>query len=127
MEIIYRANDGTEFTDEEDCYDYEHKYLYESPLPLFIDKCFNAISSKEDIDKVQYILCRNKQEYYNMIALFDYLEINAPDDEWIEGDGYCLWSLGCLDWCEGDWINVTKQLQALQDICDRAIDCLQDK
>jgi hypothetical protein len=133
MEIIYRAKDGKEFTNEDDCYDYEHRCLYENPLPLFFDKNFNFMTSIQDIEEtedLQYILCRNRQEYDNMIALFDYLGIEAPDDEWVEGNGYCLLSWGLPkehtdDWGYG-WVNLTEQILVLQDICDKAADCLQD-
>lgn len=129
MEIIYRAKDGKEFTNEEECYDYEHRFLYECPLPLFIDKNFKVMPLEDvgNTENVQYILCRNKQEYDNMVALFDYLFVESPDEEWVEGNGYCLWSWGWPNLRTYGWVNVTKQIYALEDVCDRAIDCLQDE
>ena len=103
MEIIYRANDGTEFTDEQDCVNYENRMNYLCDKKHFI--AFNSDFEPYDItpdtienalEMMEYFICLTDEA----VAAFDsaYKEAGfcAPVDE-IKVNTYYGWEVENID------------------------------
>ena len=103
MEIIYRANDGTEFTDEQDCVNYENRMDCLCDKKHFI--AFNSDFELYDItpdtienalEMMEYFICLTDEA----VAAFDsaYKEAGfcAPVDE-IKVNTYYGWEVENID------------------------------
>ena len=103
MEIIYRANDGTEFTDEQDCVNYENRMNCLCDKKHFI--AFNSDFEPYDItpdtienalEMMEYFICLTDEA----VAAFDsaYKEAGfcAPVDE-IKVNTYYGWEVENID------------------------------
>ena len=103
MEIIYRANDGTEFTDEQDCVNYENRMNCLCDQKHFI--AFNSDFEPYDItpdtienalEMMEYFICLTDEA----VAAFDsaYKEAGfcAPVDE-IKVNTYYGWEVENID------------------------------
>ena len=103
MEIIYRANDGTEFTDEQDCVNYENRMDCLCDKKHFI--AFNSDFEPYDItpdtienalEMMEYFICLTDEA----VAAFDsaYKEAGfcAPVDE-IKVNTYYGWEVENID------------------------------
>lgn len=103
MEIIYRANDGTEFTNEQDCINYENRMSCLCDKKHFI--AFNSDfepyditpNSIEDVlEMMEYFICLTDEA----VAAFDsaYKEAGfcAPVDE-IKVNTYYGWEVANID------------------------------
>ena len=103
MEIVYRANDGTEFTDEQDCVNYENRMDCLCDKKHFI--AFNSDFEPYDItpdtienalEMMEYFICLTDEA----VAAFDsaYKEAGfcAPVDE-IKVNTYYGWEVENID------------------------------
>ena len=103
MEIVYRANDGTEFTDEQDCVNYENRTNCLCDKKHFI--AFNSDFEPYDItpdtienalEMMEYFICLTDEA----VAAFDsaYKEAGfcAPVDE-IKVNTYYGWEVENID------------------------------
>ena len=85
MEIIYRANDGTEFTNEQDCINYEnvanclcdkkHFIAFDSNLEPY-DITPNEIEGT--LEMMEYFVCLTDEAVVALNSMFDYIGFCAP-------------------------------------------------
>ena len=85
MEIIYRANDGTEFTNEQDCINYEnvanclcdkkHFIAFDSNLEPY-DITPNEIEGT--LEMMEYFVCLTDEAVVALNSMFDYIGRCAP-------------------------------------------------
>ena len=87
MEIIYRANDGTEFTDKQDCVNYENRMSCLCDKKHFI--AFNSNLEPYDItpyeiegtlEMMEYFVCLTDEAVVALNSMFDYIGCCAPTD-----------------------------------------------
>ena len=125
MEIIYRANDGTEFTDEQDCVNYENRMSCLCDKKHFI--AFNSDfepyditqNSIEDVlEMMEYFICLTDEA----VAAFDsaYKEAGfcAPVDE-IKVNTYYGWEVANIDQWDAlpdVWEAINKEIDRVMSI-----------
>ena len=87
MEIIYRANDGTEFTDEQDCINYENRMSCLCDKKHFI--AFNSNLEPYDItldtiesalEMIEYFVCLTDEAVAAFESMYDHMGFCAPAD-----------------------------------------------
>lgn len=87
MEIIYRANDGTEFTNEQDCIKYENVTDYLCDKKHFI--AFNGDLEPYDItldeiehvlEVMEYFVCLTDEAVNAFNSMYKQIGFCAPDD-----------------------------------------------
>lgn len=85
MEIIYRANDGTEFTDKQDCINYENRMSCLCDKKHFI--AFNSNLEPYDItpyeiegtfEMMEYFICLTDEAVVALNSMFDCIGYCAP-------------------------------------------------
>ena len=125
MEIIYRANDGTEFTNKQDCINYENRMSCLCDKKHFI--AFNSDFEPYDItpDKIEGAL--EMMEYFicltdEAVAAFDsaYKEAGfcAPVDE-IKVNTYYGWEVANIDQWDAFpdvWESINKEIDRVMGI-----------
>ena len=88
MEIIYRANDGTEFTDEQDCVNYEDRMNCLCDKKHFI--AFNSDLKPYDItpntienvlEVMEYFVCLTDEAVAAFESMYDRMGLYTPVDE----------------------------------------------
>lgn len=88
MEIIYRANDGMEFTDEQDCVNYENRMSCLCDKKHFI--AFNSDLEPYDItpntienvlEVMEYFICLTDEAVAAFESMYDHMGFCAPVDE----------------------------------------------
>ena len=88
MEIIYRANDGTEFTNEQDCINYENRMNYLCDKKHFI--AFDSNLEPYDItpdriegvlEMMEYFVCLTDEAVNAFNSMYKQIGFCAPDDE----------------------------------------------
>ena len=88
MEIIYRANDGTEFTDEQDCVNYEDRMNCLCDKKHFI--AFNSDLEPYDItpntienvlEVMEYFVCLTDEAVAAFESMYDRMGLYTPVDE----------------------------------------------
>ena len=88
MEIIYRANDGTEFTDEQDCVNYEDRMNCLCDKKHFI--AFNSDLEPYDItpntienvfEVAEYFVCLTDEAVAAFESMYDRMGLYTPVDE----------------------------------------------
>ena len=125
MEIIYRANDGTEFTDEQDCVNYENRMSCLCDKKHFI--AFNSDFEPYDItpdtienalEMMEYFICLTDEA----VAAFDsaYKEAGfcAPVDE-IKVNAYYGWEVANIDQWDAFpdvWESINKEIDRVMGI-----------
>ena len=87
MEIIYRANDGTEFTNEQDCISYENRMnclcdkknfiAFNSNLESY-NMAPNEIEST--LEMMEYFVCLTDEAVVALNSMFDCIGYCAPTD-----------------------------------------------
>lgn len=86
MEIIYRANDGTEFTDEQDCVNYENRANCLCDKKHFI--AFNSDLESYDItpdsiesvlEMMEYFVCLTDEAVNAFNLMYKQIGFCAPD------------------------------------------------
>ena len=87
MEIIYRANDGTEFTNEQDCINYENvaNCLYDKKHFIAFNNNLEPYditpNNIEDIfEMIEYFVCLTDEAVVALNSMFDYIGCCAPTD-----------------------------------------------
>ena len=87
MEIIYRANDGTEFTNEQDCINYENvaNCLYDKKHFIAFNNNLEPYditpNNIEDIfEMMEYFVCLTDEAVVALNSMFDYIGCCAPTD-----------------------------------------------
>lgn len=87
MEIIYRANDGMEFTDEQDCINYENRMSCLCDKKHFI--AFNSDLEPYDItpntiesalEMMEYFICLTDEAVAAFDSMYDHMGFCAPAD-----------------------------------------------
>lgn len=125
MEIIYRANDGTEFTDEQDCVNYENRMNCLCDKKHFI--AFNSDFEPYDItqdsiedalEMMEYFICLTDEA----VAAFDspYKEAGfcVPVDE-IKVNTYYGWEVANIDQWDAlpdVWESINKEIDRVMGI-----------
>ena len=103
MEIIYRANDGTEFTDEQDCVNYENRMDCLCDKKHFI--AFNSDFEPYDItpdtienalEMMEYFICLTDEAVAAFDSMYDHMGFCAPVDE-IKVNTYYGWEVANID------------------------------
>ena len=88
MEIIYRANDGTEFTNEQDCINYENRMNYLCDKKHFI--AFDSNLEPYDItpdriegvlEMMEYFVCLTDEAVNAFNSTYKQIGFCAPVDE----------------------------------------------
>ena len=88
MEIIYRANDGMEFTDEQDCVNYENRMSCLCDKKHFI--AFNSNLEPYDIapdniesvlERMEYFVCLTDEAVAAFESMYDHMGLCAPADK----------------------------------------------
>lgn len=88
MEIIYRANDGMEFTDEQDCINYENRMNCLCDKKHFI--AFNSDLEPYDmtpdtiesvLEMMEYFVCLTDEAVAAFGSMYDHMGFCAPADE----------------------------------------------
>ena len=85
MEIIYRANDGTEFTNEQDCISYENGMNCLCDKKNFIAfnsnlEPYNMTSDEIEstLEMMEYFVCLTDEAVVALNSMFDYIGCCAP-------------------------------------------------
>ena len=103
MEIIYRANDGTEFTDEQDCVNYENRMDCLCDKKHFI--AFNSDFEPYDItpdtienalEMMEYFICLTDEAVAAFDSIYKEAGFCAPVDE-IKVNTYYGWEVENID------------------------------
>ena len=88
MEIIYRANDGMEFTDEQDCVNYENRMSCLCDKKHFI--AFDSNLEPYDItpdriegvlEMMEYFVCLTDEAVAAFESMYDRMGLYTPVDE----------------------------------------------
>ena len=103
MEIIYRANDGTEFTDEQDCDNYEDRMNCLCDKKHFI--AFNSDFEPYDItpitienvfEMMKYFICLTDEAVAAFDSMYDHMGLCASVNE-IKVNTYYGWEVTIID------------------------------
>ena len=125
MEIIYRANDGTEFTDEQDCVNYEDRMNCLCDKKLFI--AFNSDLEPYDItpntienvlEVMEYFVCLTDEAVAAFESMYDHMGIYAPVDE-VKVNTYYGWEVTIPDQWEAlpdVWEAINKEIDRVMSI-----------
>ena len=120
MEIIYKAFDGKEFDDEDECRTYELlTELNSKPTAVFATQDGELFTLKDileeqyAIEDVIYLYCANHEAYENTAEVFD--EFGSTFPEW--GNGVPFEVSRCWMWDEnilyGSWTDLEEKLSPL--------------
>lgn len=103
MEIIYRANDGTEFTNEQDCINYEnvanclcdkkHFIAFDSNLEPYD---ITPYEIEGTFEMMEYFVCLTDEAVVALNSMFDCIGYCAPTDG-IKVLTYYGWEVENLD------------------------------
>ena len=103
MEIIYRANDGMEFTDEQDCVNYEDRMNCLCNKKHFI--AFNSDLEPYDItpdtiesalEMMEYFICLTDEAVAAFESMYGHMGFCAPVDE-VKVNTYYGWEVANID------------------------------
>lgn len=131
MTEVYRANDGTIFEDEDDCFVYEQMSELKDAGVYFADSSGKQITVEEIVtgtvntEDITFIKCITYEDYEKMCNLFNELEIMCPEDWDDENtvDAQC-WYLGEDEYHCDCWMNLRariKELDKLKSICEKVL------
>ena len=100
MEIIYRANDGTEFTNEQDCINYENVTDCLCDKKHFI--AFNSDLEPYDIapdsiervlEMMEYFVCLTDEAVAALVSMFERMGLMPAYSDEIEVNTYYGWEV----------------------------------
>lgn len=125
MEIIYRANDDTEFTNKEDCINYEKELaeIYDLSNVTMLDQKMEILNTntKDEvifaIGRVFYFSVKTEEDYKKVVELFykEEMSDNFPIyDKKYEGKQ----TIYAYDYKYGekdDWTNLNELLEKMQE------------
>lgn len=103
MEIIYRANDGMEFTNEQDCINHENVESCICDKKHFI--AFNSDLEPYDItpdtienalEMMEYFICLTDEAVAAFGSMYDHMGLCAPVDE-VKVNTYYGWEVANID------------------------------
>lgn len=119
MTQIYRANDGTIFENEDDCFVYEQMSELKDANIYFANSSGEQITVEEIItqavstENITFIKCATYDDYEKMCNLFDEFCIVCPED-WDDGNTV---DSRCWYWEEdktcGSWMNLRTRIKEL--------------
>ena len=125
MEIIYRANDGTEFTNEQDCINYEnvanclydkkHFIAFNSNLEPY-DITPNTIENVLEV--MEYFICLTDEAVAAFGSMYDHMGFCAPVDE-VKVNTYYGWEVTIPDQWEAlpdVWEAINKEIDRIMGI-----------
>ena len=125
MEIIYRANDGTEFTDEQDCVNYEDRMNCLCDKKHFIAFSSNlepydiAPDSIEGVlERMEYFVCLTDEAVAAFESMYDHMGCYAPVDE-VKVNTYYGWEVTIPDQWEAlpdVWEAINKEIDRIMGI-----------
>ena len=99
MEIIYRANDGTEFTDEQDCVNYENRMSCLCDKKHFIAFDSNLVpyditpdGIEGVLEMMEYFVCLTDEAVAAFESMYDHMGFCAPVDE-VKVNTYYGWEV----------------------------------
>ena len=125
MEIIYRANDGMEFTDEQDCINYENRMNCLCDKKHFI--AFNSDLEPYDItpntienvlEVMEYFVCLTDEAVAAFESMYDHMGCYAPVDE-VKVNTYYGWEVTIPDQWEAlpdVWEAINKEIDRIMGI-----------
>ena len=125
MEIIYRANDGTEFTDEQDCVNYENRMDCLCDKKHFI--AFNSDFEPYDItpdtienalEMMEYFICLTDEAVVAFDSAYKEAGFCAPVDE-IKVNTYYGWEVANIDQWDAFpdvWEAINKEIDRVMSI-----------
>ena len=131
MKEVYRANDGTIFEDENDCFAYEQMSELKDAGIYFADSLGEQITVEEIVtgtvstENITFIKCITYEDYKKMRNLFDELGIMCPEDWDDENtvDAQC-WYLDEDKYHDNGWVNLRariKELDKLKSIYEKVL------
>ena len=125
MEIIYRANDGTEFTDEQDCVNYEDRmnclcdkkhfiafYSNLEPYDITPDRIEGVL------EMMEYFVCLTDEAVAAFESIYDHMGFCAPVDE-VKVNTYYGWEVTIPDQWEAlpdVWEAINKEIDRIMGI-----------
>ena len=125
MEIIYRANDGTEFTDEQDCVNYEDRmnclcdkkhfiafYSNLEPYDITPDRIEGVL------EMMEYFVCLTDEAVAAFESIYDHMGFCAPVDE-VKVNTYYGWEVTIPDQWEAlpdVWEAINKEIERIMGI-----------
>lgn len=122
MEILYKADDGTIFEEEEDCLAYERTCDMKDADIYFANSVGEQITVEEIITQtvhigdVAFIKCATYEDYEKMCNLFDEFGTTCPED-WGDkntADTRCwYWDSG-ETYYSGFWVNLRTRINELE-------------
>lgn len=123
MEIIYRANDDTEFTNKKDCINYEKKLAEDFDLSnvVMFDQKMRPLSTdtKNDvtyaIERVYYFSVETRKDYSKVVNLFRKFDMydDFPEyNEKYEGEK-TIYAYDCEYGNRDGWTNLSECLEAI--------------
>ena len=125
MEIIYRANDGMEFTDEQDCVNYENRMSCLCDKKHFI--AFNSDLEPYDItpntienalEMMKYFICLTDEAVAAFDSMYDHMGLRAPVNK-IKVNTYYGWEVTIIDQWEAFpdiWEAINKEIERIMSI-----------
>lgn len=125
MEIIYRANDGMEFTDEQDCINYENRMSCLCDKKHFI--AFNSNLEPYDItpdsiesvlERMEYFVCLTDEAVAAFNSMYDHMGFYAPVDE-VKVNTYYGWEVENPDQWDAFpdvWESINKEIDRVMGI-----------
>ena len=100
MEIIYRANDGTEFTNEQDCINHEnvescicdkkHFIAFNSDFEPY-DITQNSI--EDALETMRYFICLTDEAVAAFVSMFKYMGLMPAYNDEIKVNTYYGWEV----------------------------------
>ena len=125
MEIIYRANDGTEFTDEQDCVNYENRMSCLCDKKHFI--AFNSDFEPCDItqnnieyalEMMEYFVCLTDEAVVAFDTLYNRYGYCSPVKE-LKAHTYYGWEVANIDQWDAlpdVWESISKEIDRVMGI-----------
>ena len=125
MEIIYRANDGTEFTDEQDCINYENRMSCLCDKKHFI--AFNSDLEPYDItpdtiesalEMMEYFVCLTDEAVTAFDTLYKRCGFCFPVEE-LKARTYYGWEVANIDQWDAFpdvWEAINKEIDRVRGI-----------
>ena len=122
MEIIYRANDGMEFTDEQDCINYENRTSCLCDKKNFIAfdsnlEPYNITPNTIEnvLEVMEYFICLTDEAVAAFESMYDHMGFCAPVDE-VKVNTYYGWEVTISDQWEAFtdiWEAINKEIERI--------------
>ena len=125
MEIIYRANDGMEFTDEQDCINYENRMncLCDKKHFIAFDSNLEPYDITPDriegvLEMMEYFVCLTDEAVNAFNSMYKQIGFCAPVDE-VKVNTYYGWEVTIPDQWEAlpyVWEAINKEIDRIMGI-----------